>query len=245
MRPWTPLSVSRARPCVPYQQGLTLIELLIALAIFAVMAASMFIAFDNVQKAKDLTDRASLRLKQYQSAFNRIGQDLQQLYARPTRNEYGDLEFALEYSEGSEFRFTRTGWSRSSFFTKHPRSELQRVFYYLEDGKLMRGYWRTLDRPPQEQPVRTVLMDGVSELSFKFIYTNVKDANDPANGMHAEWPPASLRNITSGPATFYPARPYLILPDALEISVTTQDLGTLQRSYLIASGAEYVFTTQP
>ncbi|MEZ5507690.1 MAG: prepilin-type N-terminal cleavage/methylation domain-containing protein [Gammaproteobacteria bacterium] len=38
------------------QRGLTLIELLIAIAIFAIMATSMFIAFDNVQKAKEVTD---------------------------------------------------------------------------------------------------------------------------------------------------------------------------------------------
>src|SRR5690606_5494898 len=141
---------------------------------------------DNVQKSKDVTDRASARLKEYQSAFNRISQDIQQIYPRPVRDEYGDSQYALLYTEGSEFTFTRSGWSRSSFFTKHPRSELQRVSYYLEDGKLMRAHWRTLDRPPQDQPVRTVLLDGVSELSFKFMYGNIKDKDDPLNGMHTE-----------------------------------------------------------
>ena len=36
------------------QQGLTLIELLIAMAIFAVMTASMFVAFDSFQKGKQV-----------------------------------------------------------------------------------------------------------------------------------------------------------------------------------------------
>ena len=226
-------------------QGLTLIELLIAMAIFAIMSASMFIAFDNVQKAKDVTDRASARLKQYQSAFNRIAQDLQQLYPRPARNEFGDLVFALEYTEGSDFSFSRTGWSRSSFFTKNPRSELQRVTYYLEDGKLMRAYWRTIDRPPQEQPVRTVLLDGVSELSFKFMYGNITDNQDPLNDIHNEWPPTQLRTAVQAGAgaanPFLPDRQYLILPNAIEITVTTDDLGQIYRSFMVASGAEYVF----
>lgn len=224
-------------------RGLTLIELLIALTIFAVMATSMFIAFDNVQKAKDVTDRASSRLKEYQSAFNRIAQDIQQIYPRPVRDEYGDSQYSLLYTEGSEFTFTRSGWSRSSFFTKHPRSELQRVSYYLEDGKLMRAYWRTLDRPPQDQPVRTVLLNGVSELSFKFMYGNIKDKDDPLNGMHNEWPPVQLRAASQAGATlpFYPPREYLILPNAVEITVVTDDLGTIYRSFLVASGAEHVF----
>lgn len=239
MRPSTHSSVLRARRS--HQQGLTLIELLIALAIFAVMAASMFVAFDNVQKAKEITDRSSLRLKQYQSAFNRIAQDLQQIYPRPVRDENGDKEYALDYVEGAEFKFTRTGWSRSSFFTQHPRSELQRVFYYLEDGKLMRAYWRTLDRPVQDQPVRSVLLEGVSELRFKFIYKNLADSNDPVNGMHDEWPPTALRTSAPAGASLYPARQEQILPNAIEITVTTDDMGAIYRSFMVASGAEYVF----
>ena len=34
------------------QTGMTLIELLVALAIFAVMTSSMFVAFDSFQKTK-------------------------------------------------------------------------------------------------------------------------------------------------------------------------------------------------
>ena len=221
--------------------GLTLIELLIAMAIFAIMATSMFIAFDNVQKAKEVTDRASARLKQYQSAFNRIGQDLQQISSRYIRNEFGDLEFALDYSEGAEIKFSRTGWSRSSFFTKTQRSEIQRVSYYLEDGKLMRAYWRTLDRAQGNQPVRSPLLDGVSEVKFKFFYNNISDSSDPLNGVHEEWPPTQLRNISPGPSAFVADRPYTILPNAVEMTITTDDLGTISRSYLVASGVEYVF----
>ena len=238
-----PLSMFPAVNPASQYRGLTLIELLIAMAIFAVMTVSMFVAFDNVQKAKEVTDKASLRLQQYQSAFNRIAQDIPQIQSRPARNEYGDLEFSLSYTEGAEFAFTRAGWARSRFFTKNPRSELQRVTYYLEDGKLMRAYWRTLDRSPQDQPVRAVLLDGVSELKFKFMYRNLEDNQDPLNGIHAEWPPTQLRAATqSGTRNeFIPAREYLILPNAVEITVKTDDMGEIYRSFLVASGAEYVF----
>ena len=223
------------------QRGLTLIELLIAIAIFAIMATSMFIAFDNVQKSKEVTDRASLRLKAYQSTFNRIAQDLQQISPRPVRNEYGDLDYAVKYQSGAELQFTRTGWSRSSFFTKQQRSELQRVTYYLEDGKLMRAYWRSLDQAPGEQPVRTELLDGVREVSFRFFYRNPLDTNDPLNTLHEEWPPVQLRTTSPGPGTFYPERVFIILPNAIEIALTTDDLGTITRSFLVASGAEFTF----
>ena len=221
------------------QRGLTLIELLIAMAIFAIMATSMFIAFDNAQKAKEVTDRASERLKQYQSAFSRIGQDLQQINPRAIRNEYGDLEYPLDYTQGSEIKFTRAGWSRSSFFTKRQRSELQRVAYYLEDGKLMRAYWRTLDQAQGNQPERTVLLDGVSELGFRFLYKNAKDRQDELNGVQLEWPPTTLRN--SGPCAAATDRPCLIMPNAIEIQLTTDDLGDITRSYLVASGLEYAY----
>lgn len=240
-----PSSVLRAASPMQHSRGLTLIELLIAMAIFAVMTTSMFIAFDNVQKAREVTNRASLRLKHLQSAFNRMAQDIQQIYPRPVRDEYGDLKFALDYTEGADFRFTRTGWSRSSFFTKTPRSELQRVSYYLEDGNLMRAYWKTLDHAPQDQPVRTILLEGVSELSFKFMYRNIQDAQDPLNSIHTEWPPTQLRTASqsgsSNSDSILPAREFLILPNAVEITVKTEDMGDIYRSFRVASGAEYVF----
>lgn len=223
-------------------QGLTLIELLIAITIFAIMTVSMFIAFDNVQKAKDITDRASARLKDYQVAFNRIGQDMLQITPRPTRDEYGDPKGALSYTSDGPLEFTRTGWTRSRFFTKNQRSELQRVQYYLEDGKLVRAYWRTLDLAPGQQPERTVLLDGVSEFSVKLLYDDKTNAsNVEYNKLVDTWPPDNVKPVSQPATSFLPDKSYTMLPKAIDLILVTDDLGKIDRSYLVAHGADEVF----
>jgi general secretion pathway protein J len=221
--------------------GLTLIELLIAMAIFAVMAVSMFIAFDNVQKAKEVTDKSSERLRQYQSAFNRIGQDLQQLVPRPVRDEYGDPKYAMQREDDGSLVFTRAGWTRSAFFNKHPRSNLQRVQYYLEDGNLMRAYWNSLDIAPAEKPVRTVLLEGVSELKFQFYYVDYTNPEEPKYPTIDQWPPPEILPSSPPTMSFMLEPAFIILPEAIEIGMTTEDLGAITRSYLVAGGAEQVF----
>lgn len=221
--------------------GLTLIELMIAMAIFAIMAVSMFIAFDNVQTAKEVTDQASARLKAYQSAFSRIGQDLQQIIPRPVRDEYGDMQYALRLDSDSSLHFTRAGWTRSAFFSKNPRSNLQRVQYYLEDGKLMRAHWKALDLAPGEQPKRSVLLEDVSELKFRFFYFDLTDPARPEPKTIEEWPPSTLLPSTQPEPTFLPPQAYIITPKAIEIMVTTADMGLISRSYLVADGADEVF----
>lgn len=221
--------------------GLTLIELLLAMSIFAVMAVSMFMAFDNVQRAKEVTEKASERLRQYQSAFNRIGQDLQQLVPRPVRDEYGDPRYALQREDDGSLLFSRAGWTRSSFFNKHPRSNLQRVQYYLEDGKLMRAYWNSLDAGPSDQPTRTVLLEGVSELKFQFYYIDYSNPEMPQPKTIEQWPPQELLPSSQPEMSFLLEPAFIALPDAIEIGLTTDDLGAITRSYLVAGGAEQVF----
>lgn len=223
--------------------GLTLIELLIAMSIFAVMAVSMFIAFDNVQRAREITDQSSARLRQYQSAFNRIGQDLQQINPRFTRDEYGDAQYALRLDGDGSLLFTRSGWTRSAFFNKYPRSEMQRVQYYLENGDLMRAYWRSLDAAPGEQPERTRLLTGVSELKFRFFYRDNSDPNNPDQPKTIDqWPPQETLPASPPEPAFIPAdKAFLILPSAIEMALTTDDLGAISRSYLVADGLDEVF----
>ena len=228
-----------------HSRGFTLIELLVALTIFAVMAVSMFIAFNNVQTSKEVTDRASDRLKAYQIAFNIIGQDMMQMTPRPIRNEYGDLQYALRYSsDDGHLVFTRTGWTRSHFFTKYPRSDEQRVDYYLEDGKLMRAYWHNLDRAPGTKPVRTMLLKGISDFSVKFLYDDriTNPAQPTYNKLIDHWPPDNMiPPVGTSTAAAVPPKVYFALPKAIDLTFDTDDLGKIHRSYLVPNGADEVF----
>lgn len=213
-------------------QGMTLIELLVAMAIFAVMTSSMFIAFDSFQKAKEVTDKSAERLKQYQLAFNIISRDMQQMAPRAIRDEFGSetLLYALRAESDGSVEFSRYGWNRSPF-SKVKRSEIQRVAYYLEEKKLMRASWRVLDRAEDSTPSRTELLDGVETLTFVFHF---QDAQNKWKEEGA-WPPASLMEGGSGTYTHIPEREFILLPKVVNMKLSTEDMGDINRKFLIAN----------
>lgn len=219
---------------VKQAQGLTLIELLIAMAIFAVMSAAMFIAFDSFQKGKDVTEASAERLKRYQIAFNILSRDMQQMMPRPVRDEFGSATplYAMRSEVGSDIEFTRAGWNRSPF-SKVKRAELQRVSYYLEEKKLMRGAWRVLDRAEDSVPDRTELLDGIESLSFVFYYLDKQSAMQSTD----VWPPDSMMLGQSGGATpsSVPDREFLVLPKIVEMKLDTEDMGVISRKFLVAN----------
>ena len=246
-------------------QGMTLIELLVAIAIFSVMTASMFLAFNSFNTSKEVLDKNAERLKQFQLAFNFIGRDVLQMAPRPVRDEFGSAERlpALMADDSPMLEFSRLGWNRSPF-SKAKRSEIQRVRYYWEDGKLVRASWKVLDRAEDSTPVRTVLLDGVDSLSLVFHYydnTSINQNNQAGNAVSAApkpppvlkqadvWPPRDLLQQLNNaaqnaagqqtgpdgePVNPVPLESTLILPRVLEITLDMQDMGTITRKFLIA-----------
>ena len=217
---------------LPAQRGLTLIELLIAMAIFAVMTASMFVAFDSFQKGKSVTEASAKRLKHYQLTFNILARDFQQMLPRTVRDEFGSETplYAVRSEVGSDIEFTRAGWNRSPF-SKVKRAELQRVAYYLEEKKLMRSSWRVLDRAEDTLPDRTELLDGVESLKFVFYYLDKQKALKTIE----LWPPDVMITGGSGNPTHIPDREFLLLPKIVEMQLTTEDMGVITRKFLIAN----------
>ena len=117
---------------------------------------------------------------------------------------------ALQSSFAAEFalQLTHGGWPNSANL---PRSTLQRTAYRIEDGELLRFHWNVLDRTVNNVPVRTVMLEDVSSLTFRFLQSD-GDWSD-------QWPPLASQ---AGPPTSN-------LPRAVEILLTLEDEGELSR----------------
>ena len=192
--------------------GFTLIEVLIALAIFSVMSVMAYGGLKSVLNARNGTERAAERLTELQMAFMLIQQDMQHMAPRSIRSEfYGDKEKALEVDTGLDYliAFTRGGNSNPR---RPQRSGLYRVAYQLEDGELRRLVWPTLDRASGNVPQKMVLLHGVSDITPSFLDEQ----------WSSTWPPPGVQGVHSVDD---------MLPKAVGMVMVLDDWGTIKRIF--------------
>ena len=148
------------------QQGFTLLEILIALAIFAVMSMMAYAGLAAVLDARASTIPRAQQLAQLQTTLYLLNEDLSQVINRPIRDQLGSSEPAFSIGRGNEILvFTRTvpSWSTNS-----SENNLLRVSYSLEKEALYRRVWTIPDRTQQTEYRRRKLlvMQGVTIKGF-------------------------------------------------------------------------------
>jgi general secretion pathway protein J len=148
-------------------QGFTLMEILLALFIFAIVMTMIAGGFNVAMKAEQQVAKASKELKTIQLAETIITRDLEQVIKRPVLDENGDLKPAFIFSvfDGNLLEFTRAGNVNPMSSAK--RSTLLRVAYSLTDGNLVRKTWRVLDRALDSVPDERVLLQNVEALQLQ------------------------------------------------------------------------------
>jgi len=137
-------------------RGFTLLEILIAMAVFAIMAAMAYAGLSAVLDAREGTAKRSETIAQLQQTLYLLNEDLTQAIPRSIRDEFGSDQLAFTGGNGEELlTFTRSvpDWSESP-----SRSQLQRVSYRMENGALYRQVWTILDRTQQSQFRRKKLL---------------------------------------------------------------------------------------
>jgi general secretion pathway protein J len=160
----------------PQYQGFTLIEMVIAVAIFAVMMVIAFPGLTHIAKVGDQVGQANSRLSELQFALTYLNRDWTQVSSRKILDQYGDEKSHIVIEDNS-ISFTHSGWSN---LLQQKRSELQRVQYLVKENQLIRQYWVSLDQAPAEEPVSTVLIDDVEFFAIFFI--------DSAEQPIEQWP---------------------------------------------------------
>ena len=160
------------------QSGFTLMEILVALFIFAVVGLISAQLLGRTVNAYEVLDDRGQRLGQIHRAMLVVERDMLQFRNRPIRMAQGEPLPALMIGDEGALSMTRGGWRNP---LQRPRSELQRVGYRIQDEKLVRAYWPVLDRRGDEEPISQTLLEGVEELEFFAIDQNGEE--------HKFWPP--------------------------------------------------------
>ncbi len=164
-------------------RAFTLIEVLVSLAIFAILAGLAYGALSQTLDSAELLNDRMDRLQAIQRTIRLLSEDLQQLSPRPIRDELGEaIGPALDagFQSGFALELTHGGWSNPIVL---PRGTLQRSAYRIEEDELIRYHWRVLDRTLANVPVSVALLDGVESILFRFLQTNGEWTE--------QWPPSN------------------------------------------------------
>jgi len=192
-----------------HQQGFTLLELLIASIIFAIMALMAYGGLDNVIRNSQSSKQALMRLQQIQHTVSVLNRDLTQIVKRDIRDEYGNRLTYLSTADNIDnlIEFTRGGRVNPANLI---RSSLLRIAYRFEEEKLIRLQWPHVDRAPGVESKQTVLLDEVEDVRLRFLNQNAE--------WQDQWPPLGA---SASPPTLL----------AIEITVQMKDWGDIRRLY--------------
>jgi len=204
-------SLISKRPSFIQIKGFTLLEVLLAIAIFSVISLSSFTLFDTILNADEKSQQNSARQNELQRAFLLIERDFLQIARRSIRLNGEEPLKEFIYTDSSSFSsddqtlgFVRGGWTNPGLLL--PRSNMQSVAYQLNEGTLERLHFNFVDAVVGEEAKVRPLIVGVEQLSFEF-----HDGK--------KW----QKKLTSG-----------MIPLAIAIELELEDYGVVRRQFLVA-----------
>lgn len=186
-------------------QGFTLIEVLVAVVIFTLLAAAAYTSIDTLLRTRALLHERAQKLQSLQTTLSRLERDLRQSMAAPVRAEYGDSIPALRGTPAL-LELTRSGYANP---LGQNRARIERVQWVLRDDVLNRVTFPVLDRAINTQPIITPMMPEVTRFTLSYF-----DGTQWQN----QWPRSNSPDQSNAP-----------LPSAVAISLETKAYGALRR----------------
>jgi general secretion pathway protein J len=196
--------------------GFTLIELIVAVAIFSFVALAANQVLNNVASSNSVSEAELSRLQNLQRAMLVIERDFQQIADRIPRTQGEDNSLILD---GGEFEFesdadgigmVRNGWHNPQLML--PRSSLQNVVYRLQENQLQRLHTNYVDSVIGTEPKLRVLLEDIEDFQVE-VLRELGDDDD------FEW----SETIESAS-----------LPNAIQITIVSTHFGEIRRVFQVS-----------
>lgn len=215
------------------RNGFTLVELLVALFITAIMFAMGYGAVNQAMGNKGAIEEQNRRLLEVQTTMRLMAQDFEQAAPRPIRDPVAGETWlpAFESQAAAQgtnrqaalVSVTRNGWANPAGIQ---RPTLQRVSYVLDDKTLHRDHSPVLDATQTDELVRRDLLTNVKSLTLRFM--------DGSRKWVDEWPSQSVVSAEPNQGPFrQPEARDLARPLAVEVTLELEDWGKIMRIFEI------------
>ena len=158
--------------------GFTLLEMVVAISIFAVIAAISYAGLIRFLDAKTFIDERQDELTSLQRAITLMEMDVRFMTNRPVRDGFGDFEPALvsggdlPLADGEFLRLTTS--QPDPTLGQAPR--LRRVAWRLVAGDLQRVVWSVLDRDQDSQEYVNTVLQGVETARMRYFFYSQSDS---------------------------------------------------------------------
>ncbi|HVK56890.1 MAG TPA: type II secretion system minor pseudopilin GspJ [Burkholderiales bacterium] len=196
--------------------GFTLIEVLIAVVIFALMAAVAYRGLNAILDSKRQVDAENDKWRKITILFTRLERDLAVIAPRPIRDSAKPNADAMNAETtaigefGAQLAFTRMGSADETSALAAP----QRVGYRFRDGNVELLLWPVLDQGPRTTPEANVLVSDIADMTFRYL-----DSHDQ---WQTRWPQVPVPTGSTE------------LPKAVEVTVTLKSGEALTRLFNIS-----------
>jgi general secretion pathway protein J len=206
-------------PAINQNHGFTLIEILVAMAIFTIIGLASTGVLTSVINSDQLSSERFAKLEELQRAMLTIERDIMQIVPRTARV---NSEFASAVVSGGEdvldsdadgLGFVRVGRYNPQMLL--PRSTLQAVGYRIQENQLQRLYGNYVDNVIGYEPKIKIMLSDIDDFRVTFL-TNTEQLEDPD-----EW----RESYASGS-----------LPLAISITIESKTFGKIRREFMLASG---------
>lgn len=198
-------------------KGFTLVEVIVALLIFAVIGVIVSVAMHRIIETRAHLQKIQQQLTQLQMADTLMMRDINNMVDRSVLDGQGSQEPALIASSTSMLTFTHAGFINPLMVDQ--RSQLQRVTYALAGQRLIRLTWPVLDRAANTTPIRQQLLTGVDSMTMQFV-------NDFGQ-LENSW----VMGVGNGEGS--------ALPRAIIMTLKLKSLGTVTRVFAVGGVGKY------
>ncbi|MBU2886244.1 type II secretion system minor pseudopilin GspJ [Gilvimarinus agarilyticus] len=229
----------------PRQRGFTLIEVIISLAITAVIMTFSYQAFSTASRSAEATKEVMTNINRLDRTWQILGKDLRHLLAPIDASDDPTITTGVRrpfrgaslYDDTSGdqllLQMTRSGWLNPM---NRARSDIQQIIYRVSDGVLWRDY-----RPERnfviedwlfaEDLIKQEMLTDIHSIELKFLSaaragqqgTGVLDGDDFARDWDELWPATDSAGIDTS------------LPIAVLIRIELEDGLISERLYDLSS----------
>jgi len=200
-------------------RGFTLLEVLIAIGITAVIGLGVWQVLSGIVQSRDRVDELAVQFEALQRTVLFLERDITQIVNRPARDIYGDFGLALTSRE-TDFALllTRQGW-RNPLGIR--RSSLQRVGWEYNGDTIRRRYWVSVDQAQEDESREATMLENVTDFRIRFL--------DDQQNWRDNWPDdETMAGQSQG------TKPEVLLPLGLEVVIEHERFGILSRTFTLA-----------